>query len=95
MLYHVIYDYFKVEGVLVYLSKPTLEARHSSSKYCRVVDKRNAGQHEDLLDDDRIVSYRVLKVSVGQNLCKTCTHINGLPCEDNIYYIYMQLTWQG
>ena len=54
------------------------------------MEKRNAGQQEELLDDDRIVFYRVLKVSVGQHLRKTYTHNNVLPCKDNIFlYMYI------
>ena len=41
------------------------------------------------LDDDCIVSFRVLKVSVGQHLRKTYTHINVLLREDSILlYMY-------
>ena len=42
------------------------------------------GQQRDWLDSERIVSYQHIKVSAEQHLHETYSHINVLPCEDNI-----------
>ena len=58
--------------------------RRSPSQRRMVIEKRHACQQEDWIDYDRIVSYKVLKVSIRQHLSKTYPHIKVLPHEDNV-----------
>ena len=68
------------KGVQAYLSKHTSQARYSPSKRRR----RHDGQQRDWLDAERIVCYQHCKVSPEQHLHEAYSHINVLPCEDNI-----------
>ena len=48
------------------------------------MEERHDGQQSDWLDADRIISYQDLKVSAKQHLLDAYSHINVLPCENNI-----------
>ena len=48
------------------------------------MEERHDGQQSDWLNAERIVSYQDL-VSAEQYIHDEYSHINGLPCEDNIF----------